>query len=504
MHFCHSLLFFFFGQVVSSITFCNGPSGICLSYLLSGHRPYLKEKVSHPNPILHQKVQEIAGEPLLEQNLEYLSEGLEGRSLSPLSLLLDALLRPEGDLGGTAESLLTWRRDPGQHLAHLVLGKGPIGGAWQAMEGSMVTLSLGEWMELPDLSFRDWMMRRGRQLRNNRATTRDVAQYYQHYVQAKSLQQNFCSGMLVTSVRLLWRDETGAWNTVTEWGMGAADPSGMLFEVQGVEDVQGSRQRPFRVFARTVVLATGTYDCPARLGVEGEDLPNVFHTIGDLERKLQARQLGPDSDPLLVVGAGLTAADAVLLAQRSGVPIVHAFRRAVHDSTLVFNQLPALMFPEYHKVHDMMACQPLTSSGPYRGYTSLPCHRVLCFHPSGKITLEDCGGKGSKRERRIFDISMAIVLIGSNPDLSFLPDGGRGLALNPCQPVSAKRNPLDTDPFSYESTRQPGLYALGPLAGDGFVRFLQGGALGVTSSLMKKHCHATFAERYIALDKSIC
>ena len=31
-----------------------------------------------------------------------------------------------------------------------------------------------------------------------------------------------------------------------------------------------------------------------------------------------------------------------------------------------------------------------------------------------------------------------------------------------------------------------GLYAMGPLVGDNFVRFLQGGALGITSHILRK------------------
>ncbi|XP_035273318.1 oxidative stress-induced growth inhibitor 1-like [Anguilla anguilla] len=458
----------------------NGPSGICLSYFLSGYRPYVREAASHPNPILHRKLLEISGQCLLEQDLEYLSEGLDGRSPSPLGLLFDALVRPDGDLGGSAESLLSWRREPERGVAHLVLGKGPAGGAWQTMEGSMITLSLGDWMEMPDLSFRDWMAKRGRQLRNNRAATRDIAQYYQHYVEAKGLQQHFRCGALVTSVRPLPPD-TPPGGPSEE----AGPPASTLYEIRGEQEEPGGGRSPFRLYARNVVLATGAYDRPSRLGVEGEDLPFVRHTVGDLEGALRARMLGPASGlPLLVVGAGLTAADAVLLGRGAGVPVLHAFRRGTGDPALVFHQLPAVMFPEYHKVHDMMRAP---GGGAYPGYAGLPLHRVLRFAAGGRCFLQEVGvggGGGGK----VWDVrvAMAMVLIGSNPDLSFLPDEGRGLALDPDRPVSAKRNPLDTDPFTYESARQPGLYALGPLAGDGFVRFLQGGALGAATSLLRK------------------
>lgn len=53
-----------------SLCFCfsgNGPSGICLSYLLSGYTPYLSPEASHPNPLLHSKLAEQPHLSLLEQ-----------------------------------------------------------------------------------------------------------------------------------------------------------------------------------------------------------------------------------------------------------------------------------------------------------------------------------------------------------------------------------------------------------------------------------------------------
>ena len=127
---------------------------------------------------------------LLLQDLEYLSEGLEGRSRNPVAVLFDTLLHPNADFGYEFPPVLQWRRDKQQHIPHLVLGKATPGGAWhvspphlhnnpyilptvlflsisdiafsstllsspQAMEGSMLTISLGIWMELPGVNYRD-------------------------------------------------------------------------------------------------------------------------------------------------------------------------------------------------------------------------------------------------------------------------------------------------------------------------------------------------------------
>lgn len=48
---------------------------------------------------------------------------------------------------------------------------------------------------------------------------------------------------------------------------------------------------------------------------------------------------------VLVVGAGLSAADAILAAWEKNFTVVHAFR-----SSLTTSQLPALVYPEYHEV----------------------------------------------------------------------------------------------------------------------------------------------------------
>lgn len=59
-----------------------------------------------------------------------MSEGLEGRSNSPAALLFDTLLRPDTDFLGDVDSVLQWTFEPKRAIPHLVLGRGPPGGAW--------------------------------------------------------------------------------------------------------------------------------------------------------------------------------------------------------------------------------------------------------------------------------------------------------------------------------------------------------------------------------------
>ncbi|XP_051562428.1 oxidative stress-induced growth inhibitor 1-like isoform X2 [Myxocyprinus asiaticus] len=480
----------FSDDVLPVVIVGNGPSGICLSYLLSGYTPYCSPDGFHPNPILRNKLAENHHLSLFDQDLEYLCEGVEGRSSNPVAVLFDALLLPDGDFGVDCASPLIWRYEPQRATPHLVLGKGPPGGAWHAMEGSMLTLSLANWMELPGIKLKDWMRDKRKNVRNDRATPAEIASYYQHYVSEMGLEKSFACGTTVTSVHRV-----------------SLESAHSVWKIQGIQrtaKVEGKEEMevPFSVYAENVVLATGTHDIPARLGVEGENLHFVCHSFWELEAAISSGRLDRASEPVLVVGAGLTAADAVLAAHHLNTPVYHAFRRPVNDPALIFNQLPKLLYPEYHKVHQMMSQQqhklgealenlsnqPLTSpadgTSPYNsypGYLSFPKHHVVAFKPDGKCVLEGEGGL-----QTVLQVSMALILIGAHPNLSFLSEHGRLLGLNPEEPVSCRRNPLDVDPYTYESMKEPGMYAIGPLVGENFVRFLKGGALAIACDIARK------------------
>jgi hypothetical protein len=92
--------------------------------------------------------------------LEYLSDGLEGRSNNPIALLYDKLKHPDGDLGIDSPSCLSWNYEPLKEIDHIVIGiifylfilflvlscflkgkaRGP-GGAWNDLDGSQLTIS---------------------------------------------------------------------------------------------------------------------------------------------------------------------------------------------------------------------------------------------------------------------------------------------------------------------------------------------------------------------------
>lgn len=46
-------------------------------------------------------------------------------------MLYDTLNHPDADMGLDCSSLLNWKYHPEQAIDHVVLGRGPPGGAWQ-------------------------------------------------------------------------------------------------------------------------------------------------------------------------------------------------------------------------------------------------------------------------------------------------------------------------------------------------------------------------------------
>merc|ERR1711953_1473193 len=171
-----------------------------------------------------------------------------------------------------------------------------------------------------------------------------------------------------------------------------------------------------------------------------------------------------------IVGAGLSAADAIVAALESGRSVLHVFRRSPEDPRLIFNNLPAAIYPEYHRIHRMMA-----GKESHPGYKAFPQHH--------EVTLHGNNNTGSCLET--LKVSLLAVLIGASPNLDFMADQGRELGIIADESIS-RNNLVDIDLFSHESIKQSGIYAMGPLVGDNFVRFLQGGALAITNNVLKK------------------
>ncbi|CAG2176210.1 unnamed protein product [Oppiella nova] len=440
----------------------NGPSAISLSYMLSGHWPYYTSQ-SHPNEYLHRRLTDESelNKSLVEQDLEMLSDGLEGRSINKVSVLFDHLNHPEADFGFENPSTLEWRHRSDKVVDHVVIGKGLPGGAWHSMNDckEILTISLGSWMQLPDMDIRNWCSEHRRESRVSLST---VANYYNNYVKTKGLMKNFKHFSSVTSLEF--------------------DEQTNKYRIDG-HDSNGNH---FHYMSPRVVLATGNCDRVNRMNVPGEDLPFVLHSLNELETLIAESKVKPSSDPILIVGAGLSAADAVIATRFRRVPTIHAFRRHPEDPSLIFNQLPENMYPEYHCVHSKMKGKFTSSCG----YEPLAMHCVKEIKANKEVLLLNMIGVDDTQLTTCVKVkvSYVLVLIGMKPNLNFIKSKSllADLGIKKNVAIDPRSNPIAINSYTHESLASPGLYAMGPIVGDNFVRFVQGGALAITHHI---HSH---------------
>jgi len=224
---------------------------------------------------------------------------------------------------------------------------------------------------------------------------------------------------------------------------------------------------------------------PQRLEVAGEELPFVLHSVPELEAVVASGKITSTSDPVLVVGAGLSAADAIISAQGHRLSVAHLFRKRANDPQLIFAKLPGNLYPEYHAVHGMMAGRSKANNNNVgfeegaKMYTAWAESEVMEILEDQRVVIR--GPEGV----RTLNVSYVVVLIGACPNLSFLSSEGEELGRVPGHAID-RNNTIDISAFTHQSNNVPGLFALGPLTGDNFVRFIQGGALAIAS-----HVHQT-------------
>ncbi len=93
-------------------------------------------------------------------------------------------------------------------------------------------------------------------------------------------------------------------------------------------DVQSSRGIRQSLHARAVVIATGAYDVPNRIGVPGEDLPHVSHYYTQPHPYFRKR--------VVIVGGKNSAAEAALDLYRSGAQVAMVHRHAALGESIKY------------------------------------------------------------------------------------------------------------------------------------------------------------------------
>lgn len=455
-------------EYIDVVVVGNGPSGLFTSYVLSGHWPYLRADAEHPL-IKHLS----SKKSLIEHDLDLLSQlAVDGRSSNPLPKLIDSLRCPGADVGSEEGTNLDWNYFPDKAINHIVLGRGEGGGVWSTLDSKyeQKTVSKAGWMELPGLKY-------VAQNRFQRAIPGDLRRYYKAYagLVSDSIRPH-------TTVTCVERVLDVAHEIDAESGEQMPCPNSHFgchkYEVRGFQtNPETGKTVPFCYRASYVVLATGQSDIKEKLGVIGENEDYVVNSVNDA-----LLNHSDSTDPVMVVGAGLSAADAVLALLEAGVPVLHAFRRDPKDRAHILKRVASKAYPDYKRVISLMREDVHDEL-----YTPLPQHHVLELFSAGHVLLES-----STTSRRVtVRVRKLLVAIGTRPDLSFLAGEGRNLGLVDDAPISVKHNPIDIDPVTHQVIRSPGMFAIGALAGDTFVRFIPGAVVAIVSHLWRlKECLA--------------
>lgn len=385
--------------------------------------------------------------------------------MNPLSILFDHLYHPNADMLTNDESVIEWRYIPENEVRHVVLGLGPPGGSWHHMSNSQLTVSLAQWLELPGYSFDQWYEDKKHTLGNlpkvpptngvhpSRTNTYYIGMYYSDYVKYMDLSSFFVNNVHVKSVTHCNSNNTSQWL------------------IEGIQYSDDQSSQYFTVTSDNVALATGTFNNPKKLGVPGEEFSFVHHHFPDIET------VPIHKCPVMVVGCGLVALDAVLALMAKKIPVIHVFRRSPKDPAIVVNQLSSA-YADYLKLKPLMQ----SKSQANEFYTPFSQYKVAEILPNKEVLIEPAGKKVGSQIK--VHVSRIIINVGSLPNLNFLHDP-ESLKEEPNEEFSIKTNPLDIDLITYECRSRKGLYALGPLVGDNFVRFISGGALGITHGLFR-------------------
>ncbi|MCG3198007.1 MAG: Ferredoxin--NADP reductase [bacterium] len=188
------------------------------------------------------------------------------------------------------------------------------------------------------------------------------------------------------------------------------------FRVQG----RALNGREFEEQGEIVVLATGAYDHPQRLGVPGEDLPKVSHYYTE--------PLPYHGRKVLVVGGRGSAVEAALELWRNGARVSLSYRREIFPDSLKYWLRPDI--------------ENRIRAGEIQAY--MPSH-VVSIEPE-TVTLEHRGKEVSLSN------DFVLALTGYEPDTSFLEKLGVRF-----DPESKKP---EIDPETYESN-VPGIYIVG-------------------------------------------
>jgi thioredoxin reductase (NADPH) len=189
-----------------------------------------------------------------------------------------------------------------------------------------------------------------------------------------------------------------------------------------VVDTHSTRGVRRSIHGRTVVVATGAYDFPNRLGVPGEDLPHVSHYYTQPHPFFRKK--------VVIVGGKNSAAEAALDLYRAGAKVTIVHRRSATGDSIKYWVKPDID----NRIKE--------GSIPARFET-----RVVEIRPTTVVVARD----GVVDE---IEADAVFLLTGYGADTTLLRTAGIEIDAETCGPVF--------DPETFE-TNVPGLYSVGAM-----------------------------------------
>lgn len=452
-----------------------------LSYILHGHIPYYTSNPPHPDSLLHTKLERSPC--LLRPDLDDLTCHFGASSLSystqalPINVLLDTLLRPQGEVDDLAETTnLQWKCKPHRAVPHLVVGDAPSpGGLWAMddpvhMSWEIGTLSYAGMLSLPGYTFADHHRQTtGKELAPfTRPSRRALADYLRAYPREAGIADSF-------------RDHT----TVT-----------------GIHRIPGGFYIPsHRIRCKHLVLASGIF---SHLIQPPPILAPLFN--------LPQQESSSSEYPLLVVGSGFTAADAIICVP-SGRRILHSFLWNPDERPSPLKSCHQQAYPEYAGIYRLMKRAALTwssaSSSPrpktrrlastpflqsrnwdeiYEGLPNCTIKNVQLQDDHAVVTfvLED----GTEIVRPVHGL---VYGVGRRGSLDYLEPSLRDEVLKDAAVASDGYDKTEAGMLSAKSLRNkvmddlevaPDVFVIGSLTGDSLIRYAYGGCVYAAYSLM--------------------
>jgi hypothetical protein len=462
---------------------------------LHGNIPQYIPSPSHPDSLLHTKL--IKHSDLLHLEIPRLTEHFEASQFSystqalPINVLLDTLIRPNGDIDDLEKATnVVWTYQPQRAIAHLVIGNTiSPGGQWvdNPVQAShdIGTLSYAGMLSLPGYSFAEHYRRTtGNELPPfTRPSRRQVTDYFRHYPHRV---------MIIDAIHC---GETVAGITRT--------PEGFQIKSHGLS-------------CKHLVLASGVF---SELIPAPTQLQPLLHLPGP-----SAQSSSPDAS-LLVIGSGFSAAD-VITSCPPHQKIIHIYKWAPSTSPSPLRACHQQAYPEYAGVYRRMkqAAQAITdstrtaSSRPkirrastsafdisrdwdsnYEGFPNTTITDVRIEGQTAVITLQTPNPNQAIFHRRVTRLE---YVVGRRGSLRYLSRDLRREIFNN-KSITDETDSGDVDSaemmLSGQTLRSkvledlelaPNVFAIGSLTGDSLIRFAYGSCTYAAARIMVSAPHA--------------